>query len=509
MLRGDLCAIPTITPEERTTLLFLATEFNQYHPAIRETPRAQGANAGDRPGDRWAATVTWADILGPHGWVALRQSGDKIYWRRPGKDTPDCSATTNYGGYDTFHVFSSNAAPFDSEKGYTKFTAYVMLNHDSDWKAATRAVAALGFGDPPTTRPAPEPPAWLDDAPWPDEPPDYAPETGTHPKPTAARLAATQAPEPATPSTWADMAATVAPIRWAWHPWLADGFLHLLASNAGIGKSALALRIAACYLCGMDWPDGTAYEGEPGAVLWCEAEGAQALNLARARSWRLPLERIVTPLADPLADVNLADNRHMAAIKAAATRPDVRLIVLDSLSGARAGADENDSRVLVATKALAQIARDTGKPVIATHHLRKRGLLDGDAVTLDRLRGSSAVTQMARLVWALDKPDKQSDALRLSTIKSNLAKYAPPIGLSFGDDGRLSFGDAPTAPDSVSEIEAAAHWLQSVLAAGPMLSSDLLLAAEAGGIAARTLHRAKAGLNVKSAKKGSAWMWSL
>jgi hypothetical protein len=147
MLRGDLRAIPTITPDERTTLLYLATNFNQYHPVIRETAHAQGANAGDRPGDRWAATQTWADILEPHGWEAKRQSGDKIYWRRPGKDTPGCSATTNYGGYDTFHVFSSNAAPFDSEKGYTKFTAYVMLNHDSDWIAATRAVVALGFGD--------------------------------------------------------------------------------------------------------------------------------------------------------------------------------------------------------------------------------------------------------------------------------------------------------------------------------------------------------------------------
>jgi hypothetical protein len=199
----------------------------------------------------------------------------------------------------------------------------------------------------------------------------------------------------------------------------------------------------------------------------------------------------------------------MAAIKAAATRPDIKLIVLDSLSGARAGADENDSRVLAPMKALAAIARDSGKPLLASHHLRKAGIMDGDAVSLDRLRGSSAVVQMARVVWALDRPDKASDALRLSTIKNNLAKYAPPIGMGIGDDGRVTFGDAPTAPESVGETEAAATWLQSVLAAGPMLSSDLKLAAEAGGIAERTLKRAKAALGVKSTKHGATWMCSL
>lgn len=147
MVRGDLRAIPTITPDERTTLLYWATEFNEYNPVVRETAHATGAGGDNRPGIRWADTQTWADILEPHGWEAKYQSGDKIYWRRPGKDTPGCSATTNYGGYDTFHVFSSNALPFRAKKGYTKFTAYVMLNHNSDWTAATRAVVALGFGD--------------------------------------------------------------------------------------------------------------------------------------------------------------------------------------------------------------------------------------------------------------------------------------------------------------------------------------------------------------------------
>ena len=165
MLRGDLAAIPEITPQERAILLEAATTFNQYTPRIVEAPKEPGANAGNRPGDKWAAAHTWADILEPHGWRALSQRGQTIYWQRPGKDGPGNSATTGHNGHDILYVFSSNAAPFESEAGYSKFTAYAFLNHGGNFTAATKEVVALGYGDPPEARPLPEEPSWMGEAP--------------------------------------------------------------------------------------------------------------------------------------------------------------------------------------------------------------------------------------------------------------------------------------------------------------------------------------------------------
>jgi len=327
--------------------------------------------------------------------------------------------------------------------------------------------------------------------------------------------APTAAPEPAPtaasePTSWADVDAALGPIAWAWERWLADGFLTILASVSGLGKSSLALRIAGCYTAGCPWPDGTPFEGERGRVLWCEAESAQALNLARCRAWGLDPRQILAPLPDGLQDVDLTNQAHRQAIARVARRDDVRLIVLDSLSGAVAGRrDENSSEMLQIVSWLSRLARDTHKPVIVTHHLRKKGLQDGDTVTLDRLRGSSAIVQVARLVWALDVPNPaRHEALRLSVIKSNLAKFPEPLGLSINESG-LTFTAAPKAEREPSAQEQAERFLLDLLSAGPVESADVLAAAQRAGISERTLKRAKASLWVQSVKDGGAWCWAL
>jgi len=312
-------------------------------------------------------------------------------------------------------------------------------------------------------------------------------------------------------STWADMAKIVGPITWDWPLWLAPGFLHLVTASTGLGKSILALRIAGCYLLGWDWPDGSPFTNKRGDVLWAEAEGAQALNLDRATHWGLPLERIRSPLEDPLQDVSLTNARHRSALAEFARSPEVRLIVLDSLSGSRAGQDENASRGLEALKFLAALARDTQKPVLVTHHLRKRGLLDpvDGEVTLDRVRGFSGITQLARVVWALDKPARSEGPLRLRVIKSNIGRFPAPLGMEIDEAANVHFTEAPDVANRPSALEEAATFLQDLLANGPVKADVIFEEAEKAGIASATLRRAKTALGVDSYKEGSAWFWFL
>lgn len=111
-------------------------------------PRTDGSTS---PGDDYEARTDWTDILTPHGWVELFRAGNTRYWRRPEKRMGISATTGHDPARDRLYVFTTSTE-FDSETPYTKFGAYALLEHASDYKAAARALASAGYG-----RPAPEP----------------------------------------------------------------------------------------------------------------------------------------------------------------------------------------------------------------------------------------------------------------------------------------------------------------------------------------------------------------
>jgi len=311
-------------------------------------------------------------------------------------------------------------------------------------------------------------------------------------------------------SNWAHMAEMVGAVSWEWHNWLPAGMLTMLVGEQATGKSILALRIAACYLRGAPWPDGTPFTGETGAVLWCEAEASQGMNVDRAKRWGLPIERILAPTENPLDDVLLQNEEHMEAIGYMASRDEVRLVVVDSLSGANT-AKENDSHMVHVVKDLANIAKTTGKPFILIHHLRKRGLMDNaESVTIDRIRGSGAIVQPARVVWAVDAPDPNDrDTRRLSIIKNNLVGLqAEPLGMTIAESG-VAFGDAPEPPREETLQDKAADLLLALLRKGPQRATEVYDEVEQAGLSRHAAKRAKKGLGVVSVKRPDGWWWSL
>ena len=310
-------------------------------------------------------------------------------------------------------------------------------------------------------------------------------------------------------STWAALDGVIGPVAWAWEGWLPEGMLTLIVGQSGEGKSQLLLRIMACALMGSCWPDGAPFRGELGEVAWCEAEAAQALNLSRAKKWELPLDKIRTPLANPILDIQLDNEQHREAIEQAARRPDVRMIGVDSLRGA-IGGDENAGEISGVVQWLARLARDTCKPVLLVHHLRKRGILDvGDGVTLERVRGSSAIVQHARVVWAVDVPDPlTTDRKRLSCIKNNLARFPEPVGFEIHGIG-LDFVDAPEAPRVETAQGRAADLLVSLLAGGPMRSIEIKEHVDGAGLSWDAAKRAKLRMGIVGDKKGDGWYWAL
>lgn len=145
MIAGSIETIPTITESELRELFTILKTFDEMPKSeITKQELTKREFNPAMPGDDYNSKMTWEEILEPIGWKKVYTQAQVTYWRRPNKDE-GISASTNYGGYDTFFVFSTSTT-FESEKGYSKFAAYAHLNHHNDFKAAAQALRFLGFG---------------------------------------------------------------------------------------------------------------------------------------------------------------------------------------------------------------------------------------------------------------------------------------------------------------------------------------------------------------------------
>ena len=349
---------------------------------------------------------------------------------------------------------------------------------------------------------------------WPDCPLDDLDLVGdwllTHPDVTEA-MARIDPSEPPPDvfhyATWADLDRMLSSITWAWDGWLPNGFLSMIAGSQEMGKSILALRIAGCYIMGWPWPDGTEFTGQRGRVVWAEGEAGQQLNLDRAKAWGLDLSKIVTP-HQTVDDFQFENEEHRYHLWSLMAQPDVRLGVVDSLSGIHGG-KEKDAEMQRVIKPFAELARDEGKPLIVSHHLNKPLHGQVDVLTLNRVRGSGTITQTARLVWGIDLPDPHCpDTRRLSVLKTNLGAKPDPLGFSIGETG-LEFCDAPEAPKQETQADKAADMLSAWLSKGPMKASELEKRIEGEGVSWKTAKRVKGRLRIVSVKKDDGWYWSL
>lgn len=139
-LQGSLDSLPLLPDEIHEELIDILRTFNEVYdePEPVHEWKTLNSYSSERPGDRMNNNATWEEILEPHGW---KKDGAN-YWIRPGKDTKDgISATTDYEGIPMFYVFSTSAAPFKENTGYSKFHVYTLLNHSGNFSEAAKAAA--------------------------------------------------------------------------------------------------------------------------------------------------------------------------------------------------------------------------------------------------------------------------------------------------------------------------------------------------------------------------------
>jgi len=113
-------------------------------------PSLAAPGSAMRPGDDFNNRAQWDDhqLLGGQGARVLRVQGGTTYWVKPNSRSRDHHATTGRShDKDRFYPFTDDWAPFEQNRPYDKFAAFALLHHGGDLAAATKDLAAQGYGE--------------------------------------------------------------------------------------------------------------------------------------------------------------------------------------------------------------------------------------------------------------------------------------------------------------------------------------------------------------------------
>lgn|GEM_PF-593461 len=143
LTQNNFSMIPVLTKKERGILIKCAKAFNQYKKAKKiVTGRVSLSEEELKPGEDFNQHGDILPILEKHNWKFLKNHGEYFHLTRPGKET-GCSASLIDG--KILYVFSTNTT-FESEKGYSPFAVYAILEHNGDFQKAAKDLAEKGYG---------------------------------------------------------------------------------------------------------------------------------------------------------------------------------------------------------------------------------------------------------------------------------------------------------------------------------------------------------------------------
>ena|GEM_PF-3131823 len=315
-------------------------------------------------------------------------------------------------------------------------------------------------------------------------------------------------------------------VFWLWPGRLPLGKVSVLDGDPGLGKSTVALDIAARVSRGFRMPDGTG-GGEPaGAVIVSAEDGLADTIVPRLLAAGADLERIIAleTCPDDQGGHPFSMPDDLGWLERAIREVDARLIIIDPLmafldANTNSHRDQDIRRVLARAHALAE---KTGAALSFIRHLNKTS--GGPAVY--RGGGSIGIIGAARsaLLIARDPDDENRRVLaavkhnlsvppesllfRLETTESGVARVTWEGTSSHQADALLAM---PSTDDERRAIDDAKDFLLTVLSNGPVASSQVNSEARSAAISDITLRRAKSALGVVSRKEGmtAGWVWAL
>ncbi len=328
------------------------------------------------------------------------------------------------------------------------------------------------------------------------------------------------------------------PIHWLWREWLARGKMHVMAGQPGVGKSTIAIKMAASVSAGTPWPDGTSVE-QGNVVIWSgeddiadtlvprlEASGANLSRIFFASELTCGKERRAF---DPAKDIPALQ----AAIEASGGAV---LLIVDPIVSATAADSHKNSETRRGLQPLVDMAAKLDAALLGITHFTKGS--EGRS-PIDRVTGSVAFGALARVVMVAarqqDGDDGKPGSRILMRAKSNIGpdeggfnyelqsvpmRDHPDIvasviswGTTVAGNAREILAEAEDAHDkeAVSKLQEAVDFLFGLLMDGPKSAKEIKKEAGDFGLAWTAVRRAQDKLGIKPKKQGmdGGWMWAL
>lgn len=207
------------------------------------------------------------------------------------------------------------------------------------------------------------------------------------------------------------------PVDWLTQKFIERGELVLLTAPGGHMKSLLILDWAVCVAAGLRWlTTGTKNGGlhcAQAPVLWLNTDNGEPTHNDRLRAMLavrgladVPLFSITT------TEFELAKPEHIAHLELVAHDLGAAVIVIDTLSGALTGIDENSAKEMTAPAAHLRALASGGRTVIGLHHPPKNDV--------NGSRGSSVLPNKVDRVYTVNRADD------LLTVKPTKVRNTPP-----------------------------------------------------------------------------------
>lgn len=319
-------------------------------------------------------------------------------------------------------------------------------------------------------------------------------------------------------------------VTWLWDARIPFGKVTLIDGDPGLGKSTLALEVAARLTTGRAMPEGEAV-GPANVVILTAEDGLADTIRPRLDAAGADTSRVFALTAAraengeetfPTLDLNLD------AVADALRKHEARYLIVDPLMAFLGGTvnswrDQDVRRVLAP---LAKLAEGTGVAVVVIRHLTK----SGGANAVYRGGGSIGISGAARSVLLVAKDPEDENRRVIASSKSNLS--IPPASLAYrveasglacrivfdgtcplSADGLLAAAEEAQGGEDRSARSDAEDFLRHALSGGSMPVTTLQAEARKAGHNWRTVRRAKENLRVEAKRAGfgasGRWEWEL
>jgi len=318
--------------------------------------------------------------------------------------------------------------------------------------------------------------------------------------------------------------------------WLVEGSIPLgamvvIAGEPGLGKSQIALRLAAAITTGQGLPDHSTFSDLGSVIILANEDDAERTIRPRleAAGADLRVVHIVEGVAREGSEVDLFQlDQDIAQLRIrAAELGDVRMIIIDP-PGAYLGSQVDsykDTDVRRVLAPLANLAQETGAVVLLVVHLNKRN----DGSPQQRVSGSTAWTAAPRAAF-LAIEHKPTSKRYLVPVKNNLGddktgyeyrilekiihcqytQIKSPY-VDWVTTTNLTAAELLSPPRTRigSAVDDAKQLLEDELVSGPKTVEEIKALAKSAGISWAAIQRAKRDLQVSSKKLPDGWQWTL